>query len=438
MWRLALPLVGILLSIAAAPMQREPVGLDAAFSAYWAADDRGSLERAARQIAASGAGFSDVLARLKSGRTYQPQRAGAIELPTTIGGTRLDNVLSVPANYSPSKSWPLRVQLHGGVGRPAPQPGDSSRPLTGNRIPSEDHLILQPRAWADAEWWRNAQVDNIVKLVAHVKRLYNVDESQIYLTGISDGGTGVYYLAMREATLWSACMPLNGHPLVLANASVGADGQLHAGNLVNCPMLAVNGGRDQLYPASSVEPFIQMMTKGGVDLTWHVYPDARHDTSWWSKEQAPFEQFVATHRRPSVPDRISWETERTDRYNRYGWLTIDALGVRPSDVALADVNTFTPGLQKQYELYARGKPSGRVDAVRKGNAYVLQTRGVRDLTILLPAEGVDFARNVTVTVNGTLVHDSRAIRDVSVLTRWAARDDDRTRLYAAELKIRVP
>jgi dienelactone hydrolase len=444
MRRLVLPLCGVLLSVAAVggSPSGDPargVTVEAALDTYWSATDAGAAERAARQIAASGASFDSVLERLKAGRPYSSRATGNVDLPTTLVGARLDNALHVPSNYTPATRWPLRVQLHGGVGRPAPGPGDAPpRPLTTNRIPSDGHLILQPRAWSGAEWWRSNQVDNIVKLVAQVKRLYNVDEARIHLTGISDGGTGAYYLAMRQATLWSACLPLNGHPLVLANESVGADGQLYAGNLVNCPMLAVNGGRDQLYPASSVDPFVQMMRKGGVDLTWHVYPDAGHDTSWWPVERERFEQFVATHPRPAYPSRLSWETERTDRYNRLSWLVIDALGVRPSDVPLTDVNTFTPGLQKEYELYTRQKPSGRVDAVRRSNAFDLRTRGVRELTLLLHADEIDFRRNVVVTVNGRPVYDGRIAPDVAVLAKWAARDDDRTMLYGAELKIHVP
>jgi hypothetical protein len=433
--------LGVLLSVAAVVTGQgaPPVDVEAAFRAYWQADDAASVERAARQVATSGASFDDVLKRLKAGRTYTAQAAGVRELPTSINGVRLDNTLQVPDNYDPAKRWPLRVQLHGGVGRPAPGPGENGgRGLTNNRIPSAGHVVLQPRAWADAEWWRPNQVDNIETLIARVKRTVNVDESHVYITGISDGGTGAYYLAMRQATRWSACMPLNGHPLVLANPAVGADGQMYAGNLVNCPVQAVNGGRDQLYPASSVEPFINMMKKGGVDLTWHVYPDARHDTSWWPMERASYDEFVAKHPRPSYPARISWETERTDRYNRHSWLVINALGARSSDVALEDVNMFASGPERQYELFDRARPSGRVDAIRRGNTFELKTKHVRELTLLMHADEIDFDQDIEVTVNGKRAFDGKVARDVATLTKWAAKDDDRTMLYGAELKIAVP
>src|SRR4029077_16524272 len=98
-----------------------------------------------------------------------------------------------------------------------------------------------------------------LSIVDRVKRTYNVDESRVYLTGVSDGGSGSYYLALREATPCSAFLPLNGSLAVLANPAVGAEGELFVGNLVNRPLFIVNGGRDPLYPLAQVETHIDLM-----------------------------------------------------------------------------------------------------------------------------------------------------------------------------------
>jgi dienelactone hydrolase len=381
--------------------------------------------------------FDTEVQRIKA-RTYDRQPAGRIELPSRDGAVSLDNILEVPADYSPARTWPLRVALHGGVGREAPGPGDPApRPLT-NRVPLAGELVLHPRAWSGSEWWTAGQVENIMRLLDRVKAKYNVDESRTYVTGISDGGTGAYFLAMRAATPWAACLPMNGQPLVLANPDVGADGQLYAGNLVNCPLHAVNGGRDALYPAASVAPLVEMFRRGGVPVSFQVYPDGEHNVNWWPQERARVEAFLAAHPRVAHPERLSWETERTDRYNRFRWLVIDQLGTRGSDTPLADVNRYVRSPGRQAELFERRRPSGRADAVRRGNAFDLQTRGVRQLTLLLSPDVVDFASPVRVTVNGRLVHDALVRKDVATLRRWAGRDNDRTMLYGAELKIAVP
>jgi predicted esterase len=359
-------------------------------------------------------------------------------MSSTVAGIALDNALEVPTDYAPDRKWPLRVSLHGGVGREAPGPGDpAARPLT-NRIPGGSELVLHPRAYAQAEWWTKEQVDNVAHLVDRVKRAYNVDESRLYITGISDGGTGVYFFAMRAATPWAACLPLNGHPLVLANPDVGADGELFAGNLANCPLHIVNGGRDRLYPAASVQPFIDMFKHGGIPLVWQVYPEANHDTSWWPEERAKYEAFLAAHLRQPHPDSISWETERADRYNRFRWLIIDKLGKRASDVALPDVNTFEPASGYRRPLYDRAHPSGRVDAMRSGNSFEITSRGVQELTLLLSPDVIDFSKPVQVTVNGKPAHHAIVKPEAATMLKWAARDDDRTMIYGAELKVLVP
>jgi poly(3-hydroxybutyrate) depolymerase len=397
-----------------------------------------SLASPSGQQAPGADAYDAAAARVKKGREYRQARTGRIQLPTTVGGVTLDNVLDVPADYDPARRWPLRVSLHGGVGRPHPGPNDPPpRPLT-NRTVSVGELVLHPRAWSGVEWWTSAQIENIQRLVDRVKRDYNVDESRVYVTGISDGGTAVYFLAMRAASLWAACLPLNGHPLVLANPDSGTDGMLFSTNLSNCPLRVVNGGRDPLYPAASVAPLIAMFRRGGIVVDFQVYPDAGHDVSWWPRERPAYEAFLAAHPRVPHPERITWETERTDRYNRFRWLVIDRLGARGSDRPLADVNRFAAGNGSEQLLFARGRASGRVDITRRGNTFEAHTRGVTAFTLLLSPDVVDFSRPVRVSVNGRPAYDGTVIKSRETLETWAARDNDRTMLYGAELKISVP
>jgi pimeloyl-ACP methyl ester carboxylesterase len=383
--------------------------------------------------------FDVAYARLKAGTIYQLAPTGRItDWQTRIKNDVLDNVVEVPADYDPATPIPLRISLHGGVGREAPRPGERPTRALSNRSPAGGReIVIHPRAWSSSAWWRPEQIDNILKLVERAKSVYNVDESRIYITGISDGGTGVYYLAMRESTLWSACVPLNGHPLVIANPQTGADGQLYSGNLANCPLYIVNGGKDRLYPAASVAPMVELFKRAAVPLTWQVHPDGEHNVNWWPEERPRVDAFLAAHPRQAHPVKISWETERIDRYNRFRWLVIDRLGTRGSDVALDDVNTDRQGMRTA-ALFDRVKPSGRVDAERKGNVYEVRTRGVQQFTLLLSPEAIDLSRPVRVTVNGRTVHDAVVARDVATLQKWSAKDHDRTMLYGAELKVLVP
>ena len=90
------------------------------------------------------------------------------------------------------------------------------------------------------------------------------------------------------------------------------------------------------------------------------------------------------------------------------------------------------------QLFARRRPAGRVDARRQGNNFDIKTRGVAAFTLFLSPDVIDFDKPLQVMVNGRSVYTGRIARDPQTLIRWAARDNDRTMLYAAELKISVP
>jgi dienelactone hydrolase len=421
------------------------VNIDAAFKAFWGAPTAAAAEKASHAVLVSGVSFDEASKRLKAGQTYSNEKTGLIRRITSVGGVAIDNIIEVPAEYDPTKKWPLRVQLHGGVGRDR---RDDPQPQSA-RIPGEPQIYIEPQAYWEAAWWHTSQVDNILGLLDFVRRRYNVDEMQTYITGISDGGTGTFFFALREPNPWAACLSLNGQPLVLANRDARIEGNLYLGNLANCPLYIVNGDHDPLYPAETVTPLVDAMIKAGATPIYHIQPNERHDVHWWPEERASYEMFVHTHPRLAHPERLSWETDRTDRFNRVRWLVIDKLAppsprtsssasARQAE-ALEDVNVFTYGASKM-NIFPRRRqvPSGRVDVERRGNAFHATTRGVSDFTLLVSPDVVDFAKPVQVTVNGGQVFSGLVKKDLATLLKWAARDNDRTALYGAELHIAVP
>ena len=425
-----LALVVTAICAAALPAQ-SPSPVDALFEKFFAAESPADAQIVADQIAASGASFDDVYARLKKGRKYLDEKRGEYSLRwKSKSGPYFNNVVDVPDDYDPATKWMLRVQLHGGVGRPSPnvqQPGRQPG-RANNRIAGEKQIYLHPSGWAAAQWWDEEQVDNILRSVDTLKRKYNIDESLIYLTGISDGGTGAYYIALKEPNLWSSYLPLNGSLAVLRNPENGADGEMHGNNLINAPLYVVNGENDPLYPVAQVEPHMTWLKKMGVDLVFRPQPGAVHNTAWWPTERAPFEKFVHEHPRQPHPPALSWETERVDRFNRNRWLLINELRADASrDTELTDLGFFR-----------HTRRSGRVDIRRNGNRFEATVRDVRAFTLLLSPDAVDLSKAVTVTVNGRPSFSGIVKPDEATLLKWASRDNDRTMLYAAELNIIVP
>src|SRR5436190_1307878 len=208
--------------------------------------------------------------------------------------------LNVPANYSPARRYQVRFQLHGGVGgRQNNQPrGNGESPL-----PGAEQIYVVPYSWDASPWWSDDQVLNLAAIVDAMKRMYNIDENRVVVAGVSDGGTGAYFIGMRDTTLFASFLPLNGSISVLTSNGID-DGEIFPVNLRNKPLFVVNGGRDPLYPTSSVEPYLKHLIRNDVSLDYHPQPEAAHNTAWWPQMKETFEQFVSGHPRNPDPDNL--------------------------------------------------------------------------------------------------------------------------------------
>jgi hypothetical protein len=348
----------------------------------------------------------------------------------------------VPERYDPAQKYQVRVQLHGGVmmreagaprGRGGRGGGRGGGPLEG-----AEQIYVLPAAWRDAPWWSRAQLENLDAILDSVKRAYNVDENRVVLSGVSDGATGLYYVAMRETTPFASFLPLNGFLMVLANDQLMVDSELFPTNLLNKPFFIVNGGQDPLYPIRTVQPFVDHLRDSGVVVDYHPRPEAAHNTAWWPEMKEPFEAFVRAHPRDPLPATLTWEAADRDVPSRAHWLIIDR--VRPAmagdTMIKPDLNEFSgAGPNHGKELFPRGRTSGRVDLNRRGNQVEMRTRGVSELTLLLSPDAFDFSQPIVVTANGRIVSEGRVEPSVATLAKWAARDNDRTMLFGAELHV---
>ncbi len=486
--------------------------VDTAFARFWSAQTPKKAEEAVAGVLASGVTYGDALARLRAGKTYS--RAVPTGIIQTVGA--FPHTIVVPEDYSPHKQYQVRVHLHGGISFAQPV---AARGL--DEMADDEQIYVLPAGWRDAMWWTEKQVTNLRTILDRVKRDYNVNENMVVLSGVSDGGTGSYFMAMRDPTPYSSVMPMIGFVVVLRNPNAKVEGEVFPSNLRNRSFFVVNDGRDPLYPTAMVEPYIVHFAERGVDLTYRPQPDAEHDTSWWPSVKDDFESFVQAHPRDPLPDRLTWETSDPKRAGRLHWLIVNELGPMASDPeSMDDLNMFTPPPQIETglrvdnltvarvvpdsnaehlgflagdiilrmddrdlktpddllsalkthaigapvrwvvsrgedelelagtfapvevrfptaPLFARPRPWGRIDLTRTGNRIETVSRGVKSFTLLLSPDDFDFTQPVTVVTNGQVAFEQRVTPDLATLMRWAARDNDRTMLFGAEVRIQV-
>jgi poly(3-hydroxybutyrate) depolymerase len=499
------------------PISAASPASDAALAQFLSAASPADASKAAAAVVSSGATFDEALAALRKGRTYKSDvPRGLVKGSHSAGSLTFNYQLEVPQTYDAARRYQMRVQLHGGVGRPDPTPRSSGI----GQLAGVEQIYLLPTAWNEAEWWTDAQLGNLRTLLDTVKRTYNIDENRIVLSGVSDGGTATYYFSMRDTTPFAAFLPLNGAIPVLRNTLMRVDGELFMNNMVNKPFFIVNGGKDPLYPTTLVEPYINQMKQGGVELKYLPQPDAVHNTVWWPEVKDTYEAFVKEHPRNPFPDTLTWESDLRENTGRAHWLVIDALaptqkestplpdinerlgpaepdfGVRVSGARITSVmagsnadsfglvagdviakingrvvpsamdvidlidlidvgtpvtlgvtrgaqslelkGTYNPtSMPRRIPFFNHSRPSGRVDVKREGNTVTAVTRRVAAFTLLVSPDQFDLAKPITVIADGKTVFAGTVKPSVETLLKWAATDNDRTMLFAAEVAIRL-
>ena len=426
-----------LASVVSSGGQEHP-DLETAWAAFWSAENPDAAARTIPALVDAGASYDDALARLGAGSLYGADVETGDHTRSRTGDDGVDYRyrIRIPESYTPERRYPVQVYLHGGVGRPRDRGGRCWR--GGEKMIRPESIFVAPQSWDTARWWGTGQAASLAGILDRLTRTYNIDENRIHLMGTSDGGTGTFYHAFGDTTRWAGFLSFIGHPNVLANPRVGVDRYMYLSNLVNKPVYnyMVNGGRDPLYPVRIVEPYVRLFRRAGIRTVFRPKPDAGHDTSWWAEEAIPIGFFTDNTARDPLPQTLTWETDGAEGTTRAHWLVIDELGSVAGESAFPDHNRVTLD-GESFMAFPHPEPSGRVAVEQDGNEVTVRTRGVRRYTLLLSPERFDLTEPLRVTTNDRLSFEGRMEADVETLLGWAARDNDRTMLFAAELPIDI-
>ena len=144
--------------------------------------------------------------------SLQQVQTGFIDRTATIGGKAYRYQVYVPADYASQPSWPAILFLHG-----AGERGDDGLLQTNvglgaairqnaSRYPA---IVVFPQAPRDSQWV-GAPADMAVAALQQTMREFHVDPRRVYLTGLSMGGHGTWYVAYRHPELFAAIVPICG------------------------------------------------------------------------------------------------------------------------------------------------------------------------------------------------------------------------------------
>ncbi len=178
-----------------------------------------------------------------------------------------DYSLYVPEYYTPDKTWPLIICLHGGYGR-----GDDYIWTWLRPAKSKGYLLLSPKSLGLTWSVLQPPVDSgsIRAMFDEVCETYSVDRSRVYLSGLSDGGTYTYLLGLDQAELFVGIAPIAGE------LSPAADGMLRQKQGIDVPIHVVHGVHDFIFPVEAVRSSNELLEHIGYQVKYTELPDWSH------------------------------------------------------------------------------------------------------------------------------------------------------------------
>ena len=176
-------------------------------------------------------------------------------------------------DYDTINKWPLIIYLHGG----------SSRDTDTNKlyccgIPDQiwrkrdfPFIIVAPQCPINQRWSTDNWFDNFYE---EITTKYRVDTNKVYLTGVSLGGSGTWYLAIKYPEKFAAIAPMSGFTrhmdFIIKNTE----------KLIGIPIWAFHGKIDKVVEFEDTEWIINQLKGKNKDLKFTVELGVGHWIDW--------------------------------------------------------------------------------------------------------------------------------------------------------------
>jgi dienelactone hydrolase len=289
--------------------------------------------------------------------------------------------LYVPPLYSHAQPWPLIVVLAGGSGDGEDYIGDWLPNLA-----TRGYFAVAP-VGQGRFWWQEGH-HLILSAIESVKRAYNIDDDRVYVTGMSNGGLGTYFMTTRFPGLFAAGCSIAGNPV---NENTEDDDPAFLLNLVNVPISLIHGALDNVIPVEADRTMKARMDSLGYWIEYLEHEDIGHDMLYDSTDlnldhEEALSLFNYVKRLP-YPAEVNCVAD-TVRELGYYWVRPDS--IVPGAIARLNV---AHDLENEIQVIAED---------------------VKVFTLFFNDDIIDFERPVRVVVNEETIFHDLVDRDLSL------------------------
>ena len=218
-------------------------------------------------------------------------RGMSIQIPVPARDDTASLLLYLPPGYADGQLWPALLYLHGGSqrGRDLSKLRSYGPPrlLANGWMPP--FFVIAPQL-TEGEIWSDAT--SLIALLDELGRRYPIDPDRVYVTGMSMGGRGAWYLAYRHPERFAAIAPVAAfHPISHWAVS---------GRLRSVPVRAYHGNQDDLAPLADATALHESMQAVGGESELVVLEGRNHFISDVFEDPELY-RWLLQHRRRGPP-----------------------------------------------------------------------------------------------------------------------------------------
>ena len=356
-------------------------------------------------------------AAVRTEQAFVPQPVGVQpRLPVRVGDQWYRYGLYVPSSYRPEKAYALVVCLHG-----AGFTGDSYLDRWRTRL-GEGYILACPTL-IQGNWWIRQAERLVLATIRTVRLRYHIDPDRIFLTGMSNGGIGAWFIGSHHAPLFAGIGPMAGgledfwFPFL--------------DNLRNTPVYIIHGRHDQVMPVRLSRSIAERLSQLGYA---HVYKE--HDRShpmagghfFPREELSGLITWLDDQRRDPLPTHITLVRDAS-HLTRFSWARIDAtdrIAYFPENITGSRDELMVNRVYATLDARVTGK-----------NRIEVRTLRIKRYTLFLNKALVDLVKPVEVVTNGQDSFSGRVRQDPATLLREARLRNDHSQLFSVELSLAV-
>jgi pimeloyl-ACP methyl ester carboxylesterase len=357
----------------------------------------------------------------------------SIQLPDSLGGSY---IVQVPPDYNPHRPYPVLMALHTSREKPMNMV-ERMRELTFHH----GYILVAP-LWPEKKGLRmtynySAREHALVlDTLRDVRRRFNVDSDRVFLFGWEDGGTMAFDVGLAHPDQFAGVLPMNGNCAKYA--------EHYASNAQYLPFYVVEGD----FNGANVGMTRKVVKDGPSAWVKSHYPAIyveykNRASEWYNEELISMMEWMNKKKRyhPSRslgranttggPAEGFCTLRTTD--NKFYFLSTDSID--PRFVAEPDELTKTTRPAVLQASIAVGNEAGGKQALIWSQINV-RTVGIKQVTVWLAPNMIDFTKPVLVRINGNQIGQPRVVPpNLATLLEEFNHSGDRQRLYYAKMEL---